>query len=103
MLIRRANVDWIPLAIKQLSQCRNACLILAYVSNRYVWLAAQQGQGLLVPDFLQSRVSRPCFTHRMATFSRKGWGGFFPQSLSNQIFIMNSILFYFIVKFDQDL
>lgn len=53
------------------SHSRHACLIQAYVSNRYVWLADQQGQGLLVPDFLQSRVS-PCITHRMGATSRMG-------------------------------
>lgn len=53
------------------SHSRHACLIQAYVSNRYVWLADQQGQGLLVPDFLQSRVS-PCITHRMGATSGMG-------------------------------
>lgn len=34
-------------------------------------MADQQGQGLFVPDFLQSRVS-PCITHRMGATSRMG-------------------------------
>lgn len=81
----------------------------AYVSNRYVWLADQQGQGLLVPDFLQSRVS-PCITHCMGATSRKGWGGCFPQLLSSKFFTGLRELHYeypffkyFVVQFDQDL
>lgn len=34
-------------------------------------MADQQGQGLFVPDFLQSRVS-PGITHRMGATSRMG-------------------------------
>lgn len=89
------------------SHSRHACLIQAYVSNRYVWMADQQGQGLFVPDFLQSRVS-PCFTHRMGATSRKGWGGCFPQLLSSKFFTGLRELHYeypffkyFVVQFDQ--
>lgn len=72
-------------------------------------MADQQGQGLLVPDFLQSRVS-PCITHRMGATSRMGEVDVFLNYLAVNFFtglreLHHEYHFfkYFVVQFDQDL